>query len=78
MLLLKSVSVQCYGHYFHIAALKVWFKDVSEFSLNRVYLDLQWSEHIVSAPHFEAGFASFKMRGGNDMLRPLWIELDAV
>ena len=47
------------------------FKDVSEISLNRVYLDLQWSEHIVSAPHFEAGFASFKMRGGNDMLRPL-------
>ena len=48
-----------------------YFKTCQEFPLKRVYLDLQWSEHIVSAPHFEAGFASFKMRGGNDMLRPL-------
>lgn len=34
-------------------------------------LGLQWSEHIVSAPHFEAGEASLKMIGRDDMLRPL-------
>ena len=47
----------------------VFLKTCQKFPLEGLYLDLQWSEHIVSAPHFEAGFASFKMRGGNDMLK---------